>query len=54
MIGLDDPALELDAIGGPNIEVFAMAAAVGEGGVGFADQVRREFAADGMEEAWGD
>src|SRR5271169_3912638 len=51
--GADDPAVEQDAIGGADVEVFAMAAGVGEGGVGFADEVWGELAADGVEEAGG-
>jgi hypothetical protein len=39
MVGTDDPAAERYAVGSANVEVFAVAAAVSEGGVGFADQV---------------
>jgi len=39
VIGADYPAVEEDAVGGADVEVFAMAAALREGGVGFADQV---------------
>lgn len=46
--------MEEDAVGSPDCEVFAMAAGVGEGSVGFADQVRGELAADGVEEGGGD
>ncbi len=53
MVGADDPAVEEDAVGSADVEVFAVAAAVREGGVGFADKVGSEFAPDGMEEAWG-
>jgi hypothetical protein len=54
VVGADDPASQKDAVGGADIEVFAVTAAVGEGGVGFADEVGGEFAADGMEEVGGD
>jgi len=54
MIGADDPAVKQDAVGSADVEVFAVAAAVGEAGVGFADEVWSELAADGMEEAGGD
>jgi hypothetical protein len=50
MVGVDDPAAEEDFVGSANVEVVAVAAAVGKGGVGFADEVWCEFAADGMEE----
>ena len=36
------------SIRGADGEVFAVAAGDGERGVGFADEIRREFAADGM------
>ena len=51
MVGANNPAAEEDAIGSADIEVFAVAAAVGEGGVGFADEVGSDLATDGMEEA---
>jgi hypothetical protein len=37
MVGADNPAAEEDAVGSADLEVFAVAAGVREGGVGFAD-----------------
>jgi hypothetical protein len=54
MVGADEPASQEDAVGGADVEVFAMAAAVGEARVGFADEVRGELTADGVEEIRGD
>jgi len=53
-VGADFPAVEHDAVGGADVEVCAVAAGVGEGGVGFADEVGSKFAADGVEEARSD
>lgn len=51
MIGANNPAAKHDAVGSANVEVFAMAAGVREGGVGLTDQIGGEVAADGMKEA---
>jgi hypothetical protein len=51
MVGADNPASEEDAVGGADVEVFAVAAGMGEGGVGLTDKVGREFAAHGMKKA---
>ena len=51
---LDFPAMKVDAVRGADIEVLAVAATVGEGGIRFADEVWSELAPDGMEEAWRD
>jgi hypothetical protein len=54
VVGAYDPAFQEDAVGGADVEVFAVASAVGKGGIGFADEVGGEFSADGMEEVGGD
>lgn len=54
MVGADDPSVKQDAVGGADVEVFAVAAAVGEAGVGFADEVEGEFSADRMEKSGSD
>lgn len=50
----DFPAAEHYAVGSADVEVFAVATGIGDGSVGFADEVGGEFAADGMEEGRGD
>lgn len=50
----DLPAAEHEAIGGADIEVFAVGADVGESVVGFADVGGRERFEDRMEEVWRD
>jgi len=47
----DLPAAEENAVGGPNVEFLALRAGDGEGSVRFADEIGREFSADGCEEA---
>jgi hypothetical protein len=54
MIRADDPAPERGTVGSADVEIFAMAAGVSEGGIGFADEVGGELAAYGMEEVGGD
>ena len=46
--GSDLPAAEQDAIRGAHVEFLAVGMREGERGVGFADEVGRQFAADGM------
>src|SRR6266436_8086264 len=43
------PAAEHYAVGSANVEVLAMPAGDGEGGVRFADEAGSQFAADGVE-----
>ena len=50
----DFPAMKHHAIGGADVEVFAVCADLLEGGVGLLDKVRRKLAADGMDETGSD
>ena len=50
ILGADFPSTKRRSIRGFHVEVFAGCAGGGEGGVGFADKIGRQLAADGMKE----
>jgi hypothetical protein len=54
MLRAHDPASKEDPVRSANVESFAVAAGIGERGVGFADEVWGEFAADGVKKTGGD
>jgi hypothetical protein len=54
MLRAHDPTAEQDAVRVADVEVFAVAAGIGERRVGFADEVWSEFAADGVKKTGGD
>jgi len=48
--GPDSPTAEKRSIGRANVEILAGCPGDGEGDVGFADEIGRQLASDGMEE----
>src|SRR5216683_4204901 len=50
IFGADFPAVEQHSIRRADVEILAGRPTEGEGSIGFADEVGRKFAADGMQE----